>query len=90
MFKCTNCGRNTFRGEPLTRVTLKTREKVYPPRAYANRWHEPSRTWPADPGGKGTEIVEEGDFCPRCAAARRLAEGQLTPEVLIPSSTRHP
>lgn len=90
MFICTNCGQQTRSGEPATKVVLKTRERIYPERPWANRYVPSKGTWPADPGGKGTEIVEEGSFCPRCAAAAATGEGGLTHEPQSSSRTSTP
>lgn len=66
MYLCSNCGKQSQRGEPLTKVVLQTRVKTYPFRERANRYCEAKRTWPDDPGGTGHEVVQEGQLCPRC------------------------
>lgn len=69
MFICQNCKRQSQRGEKLHRRVVETRPKVYPYRTEANRWHEPDKTYPADPGGRGEEIAKELIVCSSCVSA---------------------
>ena len=69
MFICQNCKRQSQRGLKMQRRVVETHPRVYPYRAEANRYHEPSKTYPADPGGKGEEIVKELAVCLTCVSA---------------------
>jgi hypothetical protein len=77
MFRCSFCSKLTQKGEPMTRVPLETRAKTYPFRERANRYSMKARDWPDDPGGKGFELVKEGQACPGCAAAAAQAGGEV-------------
>ena len=66
MFRCGLCKKTSQLKEKSVRVATKTRAKVYPRRVEANRVMVPAEyltkcreEWIDDPGGTGTEIVEE-------------------------------
>lgn len=59
MFICDSCHGVTKPGEPMTRVVVETRPKVYPARKVTESVF--------DPGGEGYETVREEARCRACA-----------------------
>lgn len=87
MFVCQNCSRQTQRGEKAHRRPTIYRDKVYPYRAEANCWHEPSKTFPADPGGKGREVEMEITICTSCS--EDFKPRMMRQAAAAPTSIRH-
>jgi hypothetical protein len=78
MFRCQTCGTVVPPRTPSHRVVARSRPSHYPPRPRANhflRWIDGKRKQlhADDPGGAGTEIVEEIRVCPSCAANHAAA-----------------
>ncbi|WP_162596636.1 hypothetical protein [Thiofilum flexile] len=69
MFICQQCNIQVPPHIPLNLIPLQTRNKKYPARANVNREvHSAPANHKNDPGGSGTEIVQEIRVCPDCYA----------------------
>lgn len=68
MYRCQKCNQLSQPGEPAAIVVVATRERVYPEREFAMRRGRGVRLrWIKDPGGVGTEIVQQEIQHERCA-----------------------
>jgi hypothetical protein len=65
MFNCDICKKAVGPRKLPTKVVTKTREATYPARDYAHP-HALTEEAAHDPGGRGTEIVEEKNVCQDC------------------------
>ena len=66
MFKCGKCGKVVPPGTRAQKLTVESREKVYPhrPKVFRVRTEDQKSKWRDDSGGKGQEIVREITVCP--------------------------
>ncbi|WP_027708913.1 hypothetical protein [Zooshikella ganghwensis] len=75
MFICQHCNAQASFKEKSFLLTSKTREKLYPSRISANKHRQANKIKKTDdPGGIGTEIVEEKQVCKLCYQALTLLE----------------
>lgn len=72
MYRCENCDNVSEPGDRLNKVVVRTREHQHPFRAGAHRFtREGKEVIMDDPGGVGSQIVQEMGVCEPC---RRLLE----------------
>jgi hypothetical protein len=71
MYKCELCGRVVEPGQPAIKRVVETRVREYAPRQNPNgkppKRQDRSRKRNGDPGGTGTEIVQEQLLCASCS-----------------------
>jgi hypothetical protein len=61
MYKCDACGNSTAPGEGIRRVVTNVRFRTYPVRTYKHKGDTVT-----DPGGHGSEIINEAKVCRGC------------------------
>lgn len=71
MYRCNLCQQVVPPRTPANRLVVETRERVFPHRSNAQHVKQAGKKKKRtrdDPGGVGTQIVQEILVCPTCAA----------------------